>query len=295
MREKQVSITAMGIALIRALESRKLPEERICYDPYARRFLPAWFYQFGILFTSIGYTEIRAPGVQGFLAARERYIDDVLQTSLDEKIDQLVILGAGYDARAYRFEGLKKDVKVFEVDHPATQMDKLKRLKRIFGQVPGHVTYVSIDFNTQSLHRRLVENGYDPQLKTLFIWQGVTYYLTPEAVDDTLNWINENSGEGSRVVFDYIDRSVLDGSQKHPEVNGMHQYRGLTGEGLTFGIPNGTIQSFLTNRGFSQVINASAADLRKMYFTGSKLQNRKIITGYGIATAVVEKGKNGMK
>ena len=140
----------------------------------------------------------------GFLAVRKRHIDEYLKTQIEAGIQQLVILGAGYDARAYRFDALKNGIKVFEVDHPASQKDKLKKLTKIFGQIPEHVTYVAIDFNEQELANRLFECGYSKDLKTLFIWQGVTQYLTPAAVDDTLRFITENSRKGSAVIFDYV-------------------------------------------------------------------------------------------
>jgi len=291
MRNKQTSVTAQGIALIRALESAKPADERVCYDPLARRFVPGWFYWFGRFFTAIGYAEMRGPGVQGFLAARDRYIDDCLQDAIDGDLQQLVILGAGYDSRAYRFDRLKTGVRVFEVDHPATQADKCKRLEKIFGRVPDHVTYVDIDFNQQSLEERLLINGYNPALKTLFIWQGVTYYLTPEAVDGTLGFIARASGPVSQVIFDFIDQSVLDGIVRHGEVSGMRRYRGLTGEGLTFGIPDATIGAFLEARGFSVVKNMQSADLHHIYFTG-KRQARKVVSGYNIVLAFVRPDEN---
>lgn len=287
MRKNQASFTAMGIALLRALESARAEDERICYDPYARTFIPGWFYAFGWFFTSIGYAEWRSPGVQGFLAARERYMDDVLQQALDRGIDQLVILGAGYDSRAYRFDGLKNGVNVFEVDHPATQEEKIKKVKDIFGEVPAHVVYVGVDFNQQSLAECLRSGGYDSTLRTLFIWQGVTYYLTPEAVDSTLELIAHQSGSGSAVVFDFIDRAVLEGSQSHGEVAGMRRYRQMIGEGLVFGIPLDGIEEFMRVRGFDRVKNVGGDDLHHLYFTGTR-QKRKVISGYGIVSAFVQ-------
>ena len=211
MRRNQTSLTAAGIAVARAIESEKPEGERICYDPYARRFAPGWLYSITALFVKIGYAEWRGPGVVGFIVARDRYIDDVLQDFLKDGLQQLVILGAGLDSRAYRFDGLKDRVKVFEVDHPATQAEKLARVQAIFGILPAHVAYVPVDFNTQTLEQRLPESGYDPKLKTLFIWQGVTMYLTAEAVDDTLRFVVQHSAPGSAIVFDYIYRLVLDG------------------------------------------------------------------------------------
>jgi methyltransferase (TIGR00027 family) len=104
MRKNQSSLTATGIAITRAVESEKPADERICFDPYARQFVQAWMYCLLGFFIKSGYAELRGPGVNGFLMARERYIDDVLQKFLNEGLLQLVILGAGYDSRAYRFK-----------------------------------------------------------------------------------------------------------------------------------------------------------------------------------------------
>jgi methyltransferase (TIGR00027 family) len=285
MRKNQSSLTAAGIAIARAVESEKPADERICYDPYASRFAPGWMVRLFGLFIKSGYAEWRGPGVNGFLVARERYIDDVLQKFLDDGLEQLVILGAGYDSRAYRFD-LADKVKTFEIDHPATQPDKLAKLKAVFGKVPEHVCYVPIDFNTQTLEKRLLESGYDPKLKSLFIWQGVSMYLTEDAVEATMAFVVNHSGPGSAIVFDYIYRGVLDGVQKHSEVSGMRRYRFMTGEGLTFGIAEGEIEAFMKRRGFHQVKDANVDDLRGAYFTG-KNTRRKITGGYGIAIGVV--------
>jgi methyltransferase (TIGR00027 family) len=286
MRKNQTSLTAAGIAIARAIESEKPVEERVCFDPYARRFAPGWLYSITALFVQIGYAEWRGPGVVGFIVARDRYIDDVLQDSLKDGLQQLVILGAGLDSRAYRFDGLKDRVKVFEVDHLSTQTEKLARVQAIFGRIPAYVSYVPVDFITQTLERRLLESGYDPNLKTLFIWQGVTMYLTAEAVDDTLRFVVQHSAPGSVIVFDYIYRLVLNGVQKHGEVSNIRRYRFMTGEGLTFGIDEGTVEPFLKARGFRQVRDMDANGLRQAYFVG-KNAGRKVASGYGIVVAEV--------
>src|SRR5512133_2276030 len=113
MKKYRTSITAQGIALTRALEREKPAAERICYDPYARQFISPAFYHFTRLFVDSGYAERKGPGVQAFLAARTRHIDEYLQACLDDGIQQLVILGAGLDSRAYRFASLQERVKVF--------------------------------------------------------------------------------------------------------------------------------------------------------------------------------------
>jgi methyltransferase (TIGR00027 family) len=280
MRKNQSSLTAAGIALARAVESEKPADERICYDPYAREFTPAWMYHLFGFFIRTGYAEFRGPGVIGFLMARERYIDDVLKNYLSEGLQQLVILGAGYDSRAYRFD-LPERVKAFEVDHPITQVDKLKKIQRIFGKIPAHVTYVMVDFDTQTLSEGLLAAGYDPNLVSLFIWQGVTMYLTPGGVDATLAFVVNHAAPGSAIVFDYLYQAVLDGAQKQNEITNMRRYRFMTGEGLTFGIPEGTTDAFLQERGFQQVKDITTEELKEIYFTG-KNANRKVVGGYGI-------------
>jgi methyltransferase (TIGR00027 family) len=285
MRKWQSSLTAAGIAAVRAIESEKPAGERVYYDPYARRFAGASLYHVVKFFTSLGYANWRGPGLWEFLVARERYVDDYLGIWLSEGLEQLVILGAGYDARAYRFPALKAGVKVFEVDHPATQAVKLKKLEVIFGTPPGHVTYVPIDFGRQSLAERLFENGYDDSRRTLFIWQGVTQYLTAQAVDDTLAFVVQHSGAGSHIIFDYMDARLLRGASRHGEISGMRRYRRLTGEGLVFGIPIDSMRAFLEERGFTEVQNADHAALEKAYYSGR--HPHKVADGYAIASAVV--------
>jgi methyltransferase (TIGR00027 family) len=280
MRRNRSSLTAAGIAIARTVESEKPADERVCYDPYARQFVPAWMYRIMGFFIKCGYAELRGPGVIGFLMARERYIDDVLQNFLNEGLQQLVILGAGYDSRAYRFD-LQGRVKTFEVDHPDTQADKLEKLQRVFGKIPEHVTYVAVDFNTQTLSERLLSSGYDPELVTLFIWQGVSMYLAPAGVDSTLAFVVKSAAPGSAIVFDYVYQAVLEGIQKQSEISSMRRYRFMTGEGLTFGIPEGKAGVFLRARGFQQVRDISTDELKAAYFTG-KNASRKVVGGYGI-------------
>lgn len=280
MRRNQASLTAAGIAIARAVESEKPAGERVCYDPYASQFVAAWMVRLMGLFIKSGYTELRGPGVNGYLIARERYIDDVLHNFLQEGLQQLVILGAGYDSRAYRFD-LPARFKTFEVDHPVTQADKVEKVQRVLGRLPEHVTYVPVDFNSQSLSECLFSAGYDPGLVSLFIWQGVTMYLTPDVIDDTLAFIVNNASLGSAVVFDYVYQELLEGRQTQSEIKNMRRYRFMTGEGLIFGIPAGQVETFLRARGFRQVTDTCTADLKAAYFTGNNAA-REIAGGYGI-------------
>ena len=288
MKRNKSSITAEGIAMARAFESQYPADEGICYDPYARFFVSAPFMLMGKLF--FGYARRRSPGVFEFLATRCRYIDDYAQACLAGGIAQLVILGAGFDTRAYRFEQIKtQGVKVFEVDHPATQAIKLKKLKSIMGSIPEHVTFVPIDFAEESLDR-LCASGYNEQLKSLFIWEGVTQYLSPEAVDATLAFVARCSGAGSSIIFDYVDASALHGQMKHKELVSMKRYQRVTGEGVVFGIAPDRITEFLESRGFTDVVNADRDYMRQMYFTGTR-SARPLASDYAIVHATVKRAE----
>jgi methyltransferase (TIGR00027 family) len=286
MRKNQASLTAIGIAILRGIESEKPEDERLCYDPFARKFVNGVLYHLIRFFDKMGYGEKKGPGVTGFLAVRERHIDEFLKTQLRAGLEQVVVLGAGLDARAYRFDELKK-IRVFEVDHPASQASKKEKVRQVLGQLPLHVTYVPIDFNIQALEERLPESGYDSSRKTLFIWQGVTQYLTPAAVDSTLAFITHHSPAGSSVIFDYMYPTLLDGTIKRGEVANMRSRRWASGEMLVFGIPEGTVTAFLEQRGFTNVLDADYKFLYDTYFHG-KNASRTIAYGYAIASAMIK-------
>jgi methyltransferase (TIGR00027 family) len=289
MNEKRASRTAEGMALLRAIEAKKPEPERICDDPIARSLVNGVSFVLSKLVIESGVYERLAPGAVAFIAARERYIDDFLKASLREGLDQVVILGAGFDTRAYRVPGIEK-TRVFEIDHPATQALKLKRLKKVIDPLPDHVTFIPVDFNTQTLGERLLGGGYTEDGKTLFIWQGVTVYLAPEGVDSTLAFIAHHSGRSSAVIFDYFYNETLRDTSR-PEVRMMQRAARVTGEGYLFGIDRGQIEPFLIQRGFREVRNITSEDLRRLYFTGSNAR-RVIPTGCDIVSAKVSKSGN---
>ncbi len=287
MKQSQSSTSAAGIAALRAYESERPESERICYDPYAKRFISPWMYHFVNFFMKLGWDKIKGPDVMGYLVVRCRYMDDYLVSCIEDGIQQLVILGAGYDSRAYRFGQLKGRVKVFEVDLPGTQEIKRKKLIKVFGGIPDGVVLVPVDFNTQKLDERLKESGYDESLKTLFIMEGVVFYLTSEAVDGTLAVIAGHSGPGSSVIFDYTDKAVVDGTYKRSEISSMRRYKAFSGEEIVYGIDHNTIGEFLERRGFENVVNVTGDDLHAMYFKGVNAK-RPVAPIYSIVHAKVK-------
>jgi methyltransferase (TIGR00027 family) len=286
MADTKRSRSAEGVALVRAIEAQKPEAERVVSDSYAHALIPG-----GVMFSiskwviNSGLYDRLAPGAVAFIVGRERYIDDYLKECLKEGFEQIVILGAGFDTRAYRIPGLER-TRVIEIDQPATQAVKLERLKKIINPLPPHVTFVPADLNTEPLGECLRSGGYDERAKTLFIWQGVIYFLKPEGVDSTLAFIAEHSGPNSAVIFDYIYGETLrDTTQGYGK--SLARAGKTSGEPYVFGIDKGQVGTFLTQRGFCNVSDMPLEDLKPKYFTGPNAA-RAIVTGHiAIATARV--------
>jgi methyltransferase (TIGR00027 family) len=280
VKKERPSLTAELTTFARAAESAKPETRRLCHNPLAMEFLntPLRMLAGSRILSSlvVWWAERLAPGVPGEVLGRTKYIDDCLKTRIDEGIEQLVILGAGYDSRAYRFDGLGQRVKVFEVDHPATQQVKMKRVERLLGRLPHHVVFVPVDFEEEKLHHKLFDKGYDRNKKTFFIWEGVTYYLTAKAVDETLAFVVENSGLDSSIIFDYTFARVLEGSSDVGQVNrALRAWERIgapltTDEHFIFGVKEGTIQEFLSARGFCHIENVNGDSFKAAYFKGMK-------------------------
>jgi len=136
----------------------------------------------------------------------DRMLADAVNPGQDHPVGQVVILGAGFDTRAY---GSLKDsgVRLFEVDMPATQQVKREALAKA-GLASDHVTFVETDFNQKSWLEALEEQGFDPSLPTFILWEGVTMYLNDEAVRATLNKV-ARLAPGSRIAFDFFSREMV--------------------------------------------------------------------------------------
>lgn len=271
---------------MRAMEAQKPEAERICYDPYARAFISTASYFFLKPILNSGWYRRMANGAVEFVLVRERYFDDCLQAALGAGLEQVVILGAGFDTRAYRIAGIEQ-TRVFEVDQPATQAVKLKGLKKVCDPLLVHVTFIPMDFNTESLADRLFAGGYNARAKTLFIWQGVTYFLTAEGVDSTLAFIAHHSGPGSGVIFDYMYNETLRDT-RHGYGQALRRAARMSGEAYLFGIDQGQVEPFLTQRGFRDVRNVTLEDLKRLYFTGPNA-GRPVPAGIAIVSATVDR------
>ena len=205
--EKRHSETAIFAALYRAVANKEFKNERFGPDYLAEYFLPSHF-KFFIKFKKIrARTKVKfnkfVPGMYEYMLARTAFFDNVFIDSLNKNIPQIVLLGAGYDTRAYRFAKLNNITKIFELDIATTQHRKKKCLKKAQIDIPKHVTLVPINFNKESLKNVLEKAGYENHEKTLFLWEGVSYYLESKSVDATLEFVNHSSRNESVIAFDY--------------------------------------------------------------------------------------------
>ncbi len=264
----------------------------MCCDPLARYFLDGVF---AIIVKSrflarvvAKYADWKAPGSFDNVVARTRYIDECLQSCLDGGIDQLVVLGAGNDTRAYRFDGLAAAVKVFEVDHPNTQRVKKEKVRRVLGETPLNVVYVPIEFGSQRLDEILLSSGYDPNLKTLFIWEGVSYYLATNAVDEVLSFVTTGSGEGSSVIFDYVFRSAIEGTCNLRGAKQSLQAVARRGEPYIFGMDEESVDEVLSDKGLRVTSHVDGRFSEERYFRPLGRKTR-IACFYGYVHATVDR------
>ncbi len=279
MREGHASRTAEHNALFRALES-SLPEDRRLFeDPLARAFLTWPLSVVARLAAVPGLRELvpwfidhRWPGVRSSVVARTRLIDDAITDSLAEQIEQFVILGAGFDSRAYRLPGLR-DIPVFEVDHPDTQAAKRKALGRVLSRLPKHVHFVASDFTQRDLESRMVAVGYRESLRTFVLWEGVTNYLTEAAVDATLRWCSRAS-TGSLLLFTYVHRDVLTRPSAFIGTERLFASLEKVGEKFTFAIEPSKLPELLGKHGMSLEKDLGAAEYRERYFNAAARKMR---------------------
>ena len=291
MKENEASRTAEFMALFRALETQLSPEKRLFNDPFAKNFLsPSYLWvlrlaKIPLLSTAlIAYIDHRWPGARTSGVARTRLIDDEIKGLLDKGIRQVVFLGAGFDSRAYRLAGLDK-VTVFEVDHPATSVPKREKMEKISGSLPVNVHFIEINFNEEDLETIMNRAGYNEQDHTLFVWEGVTNYLTVEAVESTLCWCSKAASK-SWVIFTYIDKKVLTSPESFYGTKNVSRMLKNVDEKWTFGIDPFELASFLKKQGLRLETDIGATEYRKLYFQESSLRMRGY-EFYRVATASI--------
>ena len=191
-----------------------------------------------------------ALGMRAFMCARSRFAEDALERAIAGGVRQYVVLGAGLDTYAGR--SLHTDLRIFEVDHPATQVWKRHRLEQGGIQVPGSVTFVPVDFEREQLMERLAVSGFDHSASAFCSWLGVVPYLTREAAEGTLRALGALP-RGSGVAFDYaVARSALSPMQQEA-FDWLAERVARAGEPFRLGFEPVELRELLRACGFTRV------------------------------------------
>ena len=268
--------TAQGVAKQRLIETLARPDERIINDPYADRFvIGAGIIKLMGHKLSVWLSQKFAPGFHEHLISRTRFIDDLIKKSATSGAEQYVILGAGYDLRAHRLE-LPSSLRIFEVDQPEVQARKRSKLPR---ELPNseNVTYVTVDFTHQSLTKQLMNAGFDQSKSTIFTLEGVSQYITKEAVSSTIKEMATLTQKASSIFFiSYVDELL----NKNPEACFGKGYpkaakrakliknlSAKAGEPWISFYGAEEMESVLLQNGYSIKENVTLEDLNSVYFT----------------------------
>jgi methyltransferase (TIGR00027 family) len=208
-----------------------------------------------------------ARGSRAFLAARSRFAEDALADATQRGVRQYVVLGAGLDTFAYRNPLADGSLRVFEVDHPATQAWKRRALADNAIAIPASVTYAPVDFERETVEAALAAAGFDRQAPAFFSWLGVTWYLTVDAIVSTLAFVASTPPHGG-IAFDY---GIARESQS---LLGKLAYDAIGARVARAGEPFRTLfdpaalRAQLEGMRFHDVVDIGKRELNERYFAG---------------------------
>ena len=261
MEAGRPSLTARGAAIHRAAH-QVLEGGRIFADPLAVRILGAEAE------TEVGRAAREGPrrALRLFIAVRTRLAEDAFAAAFDGGVRQLVVLGAGLDTYAYRTR-LGDGLRVFEVDHPATQAWKRRLLAEAAIAVPQSLTFVAVDFERTALADALRAAGFDAARPSFFFWLGVVPYLTEAAVFSTLGFIGGLAG-GAHVVFDYANPpdEIADRADFAAAHDELAERVAAAGEAFRSYFRTDALHARLAELGLRRVEDLGPAGIRERFF-----------------------------
>lgn len=257
------SRTARGAAIQRAAH-QLLEVPRVFEDPLALRIFGAP----GVAWLGRNlerYRSERSRSMRAFLVMRSRYAEDRLAEAVQQGARQYVVLGAGLDTFAYR--NPHRGLRVFEIDHPATQAWKREMLKARDIGVPRTLSFAPVDFERQTLADGLRRAGFQSKAPAFLSWLGVTVYLTREAVMDTLRTVAA-CARGSEIVFDIgLPPTLLDDEQRRALEAAAARVERIGEPWLTFFDPR-VLGAEMRAMGYRQVRVLGPQEANERYFAG---------------------------
>jgi methyltransferase (TIGR00027 family) len=279
------SRTALSAALMRAVHTR-LDRPRLIDDPWGDRLVsaaektalcqgaldradPAARRRLEGLGSPQAVLDrvLRAHRTYGGVIIRSRCAEDGLEAAVARRARQYVLVGAGFDSFIVRQPAFARDVDIFEIDHPASQAMKRRRLDECGVNVPPNVHFVPADLSRESLASVLARCQFARTVPAFFSWLGVTIYLSRDANLATLRGISASSAPGSEVVFTYIDQRVLEG-RRSATLERMRAGAAAMGEPWLSGFHPGTLADDLKGLGLALVEDMGNPELRERYCAG---------------------------
>jgi methyltransferase (TIGR00027 family) len=267
MVEGRPSLTAQGAAVLRAAH-QLWDVPRVFDDPLA---LP--------IIGSEGERTLRADErrqqarprrhLRAFIAMRSRYAEDQLSAAVARGVRQYVVLGAGLDTFAYRGTPAARDLRVFEVDHPATQAWKRQRLDEAGIAIPASLAFVPVDFERETLAAALGAAGFAWEVPAFFSWLGVTVYLPERSVMETFELISGSSAPGSAITFSFIESP-----------SPLARRTAAAGEPWRTYFEPAALATALRQRGFRRTDTLDVAAANARYFAGRTDDLRVAGTGH---------------
>ena len=200
-----------------------------------------------------------------FAILREKYGDEIIESGISSGCRQLLLLGSGYDTRFFRLPFLQdSSIKTFEVDFPNTIKNKEEILCKKLGNIPFGLSLIPFDFNKDDPNS-LSQYGFDKNIPTVYIWQGVTYYLPRETVSYVLDFIRDQMASGSVFVFDACSPLMTFKNDQIPGIRAQIDKLNEIGEPYIFGMNSNKMESWLKKKGFKNIKIHKQDDLEEKY------------------------------
>ena len=265
------SRTAELVAVSRARHLLRHKPPYIFNDPYAFRFLSKrWQRILGSRLRDALFSRVllrRLMPITTQPLTRARFTEDCLLAAIENGVGQYVILGSGYDTFALRHPG--HDVTIYEIDLASTIALKRERARAAGLELPDSLRLIPIDFEKDDLADRLTAHGFEPGRRSFFNWLGVTYYLSRDAIQDTLNKVSGITCPGSEIVFDYLAEANSIPEDERTLAVRMKNYVGKLGEPMITSFdPARTETDFNIDGHWDVVRNDSPADQHRRYVEG---------------------------
>jgi len=265
------SRTAELVAVSRARHLLRHKPPYIFNDPYAFRFLSKrWQRILGSRLRDALFSRVllrRLMPITTQPLTRARFTEDCLLAAIENGVDQYVILGSGYDTFALRHP--RHDVSIYEIDLASTIALKRERARAAGLELPDSLRLIPIDFEKDDLADRLTAHGFEPGRRSFFNWLGVTYYLSRDAIQDTLDKVSGITCPGSEIVFDYLAEANSIPEDERTLAVRMKNYVGKLGEPMITSFDPARTETDFNIHGHWEVVrNDSPADQHRRYVEG---------------------------